>query len=293
MSYPLPKEFLDRLSQQVPADKWDDVLKSFSKPKPICVRINVLKTSSEKIKKLLDEEHISYKKLPLVPHALLLPYENSKKITELECYKNGSLYIQSPSSMIPAFTLDPHPGEKILDMAAAPGSKTTQMAIMMRNKGEIIANDIDQNRIFRLKSILALQGITNTTVTRMPAQAIWKTYPQYFDKVLLDAPCSMEGMFNTQDPKSFQHWSLKKVKSLSKLQKWMLRSAVSAAKVGGTIVYSTCTLSPEENEEVIKWILEKEKETIILAGSKKILPDIIRTGFFIAKLKKIKSNTLC
>jgi len=293
MSHPLPQAFLDRLQRQISPEKLKRVLDSFSKPKPICVRINVLITSVENIKRIFDEEHILYKELPEIPNTLLLPEENGKRITKLECYKKGSLYIQSPSSMLPALMLNPKPGDKILDVAAAPGSKTTQMGIMMKNQGEIIANDIDQNRIFRLRSVLTSQGVTNTTTTRIPAQSIWKTYPQYFDKVLLDAPCSMEGMFNAEDPKSFQHWSLKKVKSLSKLQKWMLRSAVSCVKVGGIIVYSTCTLSPEENEEVVEWILEKEKENIILEEQKRILPDTIMEGFFIAKLKKIKSNILC
>lgn len=290
MFHSLPEIFLNRLSQQIPPDKLNDVLDSFSKPKPICVRINVLITSVEKIKKIFSEVHILYKELSEIPNALLLPKEIGKRITELECYKKGFLYIQSPSSMMPALILNPKPEDKVLDMAAAPGSKTTQMGIMMKNQGEIIANDIDQNRIFRLRSVLASQGITNTTTTRIPAQSIWKTYPQYFDKVLLDTPCSMEGMFNTNDPKSFQHWSLKKVRSLSKLQKWMLRSAVSCVKVGGIIVYSTCTLSPEENEEVVDWILEKEKGSIELEEQKRIFPDEIMEGFFIARLKKTQSN---
>jgi tRNA (cytosine49-C5)-methyltransferase len=145
---------------------------------------------------------------------------------------------------------------------------------------------------------------------------LWQKYPEYFDKVLLDSPCSLEGRFDASDPKSYQDWSPKKVKLLSKMQKFLLRSAISLCKIGGEVVYSTCTLSPEENEEVIDWILSKEGgavsvETISfkvpheipgLASWKgklfnpevqksiRILPSKEMEGFFVVKLKKHKST---
>lgn len=291
----LPPVFVKRVTSFHPEMNVSDVFKK----KPLSIRINTLKTNKEDVLKVLNDLTIPYKKISWYKDALLLPITTSKQITETLLYKEGKIYIQSLSSMIPALVLDPQREEKILDMAAAPGSKTTQMAAMMENKGEIVANDIDSNRIYRLKSVLLAQGVTNTITSRLPGQTLWTKYTEYFDKVLLDAPCSMEGKFDVADPKTYTHWSLKKVKNLSKLQRWMLRSAVSATKIGGTIVYSTCTLSPEENEHVIDWILKKEKGNIVsekimiknlLFENGYILPASTMEGFFVAKLKKIKSN---
>ena len=163
--------------------------------------------------KQLDSLKISYEKISWCKDALLLPTATSKQVTESSLYKEGKIYIQSLSSMVPALVLNPQGGEKVLDMAAAPGSKTTQIAALMENKGEIIANDIDSNRIYRLKSVLLAQGVTNTITSRLPGQSLWTKYLEYFDKVLLDAPCSMEGKFDVSDPKTYSHWSLKKVKT--------------------------------------------------------------------------------
>lgn len=291
----LPPVFVKRVTSLYPELNVSDAFKK----KPLSIRVNTLKANKEDVLKVLNDLTIPYEEIIWYDNALLLPTATSKQVTETSLYKEGKIYIQSLSSMIPALVLDPQRGEKILDMAAAPGSKTTQMSAIMENKGEIIANDIDSKRIFRLKSVLASQEVTNVDISRLPGQSLWTKYPEYFDRVLLDAPCSMEGKFDVADPKTYTHWSLKKVKNLSKLQRWMLRSAVSATKIGGTIVYSTCTLSPEENEQVIDWILEKEKGNIILEKVKienvslangYILPSKTMEGFFVAKLKKIKSN---
>ncbi|MEO6509049.1 MAG: RsmB/NOP family class I SAM-dependent RNA methyltransferase, partial [Patescibacteria group bacterium] len=195
-------------------------------------------------------------------------------------------------------------------------SKTTQIAAMMSNKGKIIANDPSRERLFKLKQNIETQHLQNTEIISQDGQSLWRLYPEYFDKVLLDAPCSMEGTFSYLVPKSFSYWSAKKIKVLSKQQKWLLRSAVSCTKPGGTIVYSTCTLSPEENEEVISWILEKEKDTVQLEeisinhigtyppftsyknnrfdpevhNTLRILPSNKMEGFYVAKLRKIRSN---
>ncbi|HSW89144.1 MAG TPA: RsmB/NOP family class I SAM-dependent RNA methyltransferase, partial [Candidatus Saccharimonadales bacterium] len=237
-------------------------------------------------------------------------------LMETPLYKEGLLYIQSLSSMIPALVLNPHPKELVLDLAAAPGSKTTQMATMMRNTGILVANDISRARMYKLKANVANQSVTNTTFLNLPGQFIWKKYPEYFDRTLVDAPCSLEGRINCYDPKSYQDWSPKKVDLLSQKERFLLRSAISATKPGGIIVYSTCTLSPEENEEVIDWILKKEGdaidiEPIEIKGLKsdepimqwrkqtfnprikntlRIFPSSTMEGFFVAKIRKLKST---
>jgi 16S rRNA (cytosine1407-C5)-methyltransferase len=204
----------------------------------------------------------------------------------------------------------------ILDMAAAPGSKTTQMAALMHNQGKIVACDNSQIRLYKLQSNLNIQGVTNVQTLRSAGQILWKSYPEYFDKTLVDVPCSMEGRFYSGEPKSFETWSTAKIRQLSEIQKWMLRSAVSATKPGGLIVYSTCTISAEENESVIEWILKKEKDALVtepvnipdfrfspaltvwqdkvytpqIKNCVRVYPDENVEGFFVAKLRKLKST---
>lgn len=316
METPLPEAFLARLDAIVPAALLRETIASFSAPRPPAVRINSLKTTPEEAKKFLEQNGVRYETVPWNPQALLIPGLTSRDITGLELYRSGGIFIQSLSSMIPPLVLDPRPGEAVLDMAAAPGAKTTQIAALMQNQGELVANDVDRNRLFRLKSVLAALGVSNTTVTAFAGQSLWEKYPEHFDRVLLDAPCSMEGRFSTRDPASCSHWSVKKVKNLGRLQKWLLRSAVSCTKPGGVIVYSTCTLSPEENEEVVAWILEKEKgkialEEISLPGlelspglhhwegegfppeitlSRRVVPTARMEGFYVAKIRKLANN---
>jgi 16S rRNA (cytosine1407-C5)-methyltransferase len=208
--------------------------------------------------------------------------------------------------------MDPKPNQLICDLTAAPGSKTTQLAALMENTGTIVANDISRTRIYKLLANLASAGVTNTQTLTFPGQALWKKYPNFFDSVLVDAPCTMEGRFSTKDPQSFADWKPKKVKLLSKLQKYLLWSAFSATKPGGTIIYSTCTLEPEENEVVVDWLLQKEKGHVTIepidleiedtqAGlttwkkktfasemteTLRILPSQSMEGFYIAQLRK-------
>lgn len=264
----------------------------------ISVRINTLKTTREEMISFFDQSNIEYEMISWYSQAFILKNVTAKYITELNLYKEGKLYIQSLSSMIPALVLNPTVQDRVLDVAAAPGSKTTQMAMLMENQGEIVVNDISHDRLYKLKANIAHYGVKNIKVTHVDGRSIWKKFPEYFDKVLLDAPCSMNNKL-----------SGKKIKQLSNLQKWLLRSAVSSAKVGGIIVYSTCTQTVEENEEVIQWVLEKEKEAVKLENihlekfpmepgllglsqTGRIAPNDRMEAFYVAKLKKVKSNII-
>lgn len=277
MSNSFPQEFIRRLKQL-------NIDPAVFKKKPTTFRINTLKINH------LQLPGFEFDFVPNIPGAFILNNKSQKELTQTDVYKNGEIYVQSLSSMMPALVLDPKPGEKILDITAAPGSKTTQMAALMENRGEIVANDASFERIYRLKANLAVQGVTIARVIKNDARAIWQQFPEYFDRVLVDVPCSMEGRFQTNNPKTYQDWSIKKIKILAQLQKWILRSAVSATKPGGTLVYSTCTLNHEENENVIDWILKKEKGNIELVKMERINPSELMEGFFIAKIRKLNSN---
>lgn len=285
----LPSKFLERIQILYP-DDYTKIVESFHAKKSISIRTNTLKTTSNELKEQLQKSGIIFTEVEWYIDALVIKNKTARELTALPLYKEGLFYIQNLSSMIPALWLNPQPGEKVLDLAAAPGSKTTQMAMMMENKGEIIANDISRSRVFKLKRNIMEQGVINVRVENINGAGIWKKYREYFNKVLLDAPCSAEGRFDKYDPETYKYWSPKKIKVFSKLQKWLLRSAVSSTEIGGIIVYSTCTFAPEENEKVIEWILEKEKENIEVMETKRILPDEIMEGFYIAKLRKLHSN---
>jgi 16S rRNA (cytosine1407-C5)-methyltransferase len=312
--------FKERLSQIFPEDIKDTIIKNIHNTRLPAIRINTLKTNQSEVSAYLESKNIKAIPIPWFKEAFIIDNADSRQLTDLEIYQTGFFYIQSLSSMAPALVLDPQPGEKILDMAAAPGSKTTQLAAMMNNTGEITANDPSRERIFKLQQNLALMGVTNAKITSFDGQSLWHTFPEYFDKTLVDVPCSMEGTITQKNYGDFfggkKYWSPKKIKQLSKMQKWLLRSAVSATKPGGTIVYSTCTLSPEENEENIDWILEKEKKSVEIeemslpdlerypaiteykdtqfnpevSKTLRILPTATMEGFFVAKLRKKTSN---
>lgn len=234
----------------------------FSASRPLSLRVNTIRCNREE----LENDLGPFAPVPAAWYggAYSLPGVSARDLEELT--ETGKAYIQSLSSMIPALVLAPKPGERVLDLAAAPGSKTSQMAALMENRGEIVANDVDRRRIFKLKAVLSRLGVINATVVSRPGQGLWKAYPEAFDKVLLDAPCSMEG--SLFPPR-------KKIRAIAKLQRWLLRSAVSAARPGGTIVYSTCSMAPEENEEVVAWILEKEKGKIELAEIDLPIPEAV------------------
>lgn len=311
----LPEQFIERTKRVVPTELQTQVLESFCQKRPTTLRVNTLKSTRDKVATTLLSLGLKFESPEWYPMAFIIsgdPFETLGLVMATEMYKNGEIYVQNLSSMIPPLVLDPQPGSRVLDIAAAPGSKTTQMAMMMEDSGEIIANDLSPIRIYKLKANLAGQGVTHTTTNRMPGQFLWKRFPHYFDKALVDAPCSLEGTIYTERPKSYAMWSVHKIKDLSQRQRYLLRSAISATKVGGEIVYSTCTLAPEENEGVIDWILAKENVEIVpvkipglvsspgitqwgnakpydprVTSCLRIYPTELMEGFFVAKLRKI------
>ncbi len=228
----------------------------------------------------------------------------------------GYYYIQELASMLPALVLEPKPGEFVLDLAASPGSKTTQISALMQNKGTIIANEISYSRLKILAGNLERCGCSNTIITKKEGVALCKRLKNknvMFDRILIDAPCSGEGTLRST-PKTALMWNPQTIISLSKLQKRLVESALEVLKPNVVLVYSTCTHAPEENEGVISYILDKFKDKIKIESlslpikcnqgitswekdkydrevtkSCRIYPHVANTeGFFIAKLKKIR-----
>jgi NOL1/NOP2/sun family putative RNA methylase len=332
-----PKPLFIKRINELLTDKQDnknywDILKI----EPVnSIRCNTLKISPEKlIEKLKKKGWIVSQPWKKYPEVMIIEGKkptgkeseilNKKNLAKLEPgelgrsleHLLGYYYIQELSSMLPIIAMPPKENELYLDLCAAPGSKTTQAAAKMDNKGTIIANEVSMGRMRILASNLERCGITNTIITKKEGRALTKNFEKQniqFNKILVDAPCSGEGTIRSS-PKTYLMWNPKTIQSLSHLQKQLFRKSFEQLKVGGEMIYSTCTHAPEENEEVIDTMLTELKDKIEIMDfklpiktrpgitkwkdkiynkkvklSKRIYPQDNNTeGFFISKFRKIK-----
>ena len=211
MNSQLPPIFTERLQNIIPANDYDSAIKSFACPKPLQCRVNMLKTTRQEAEVYLQEKNVTFKPVEWSEDALDIFDVGSKTFGELEFVQQGKLYAQAFASMLPVLILNPQPDDCVLDMCAAPGSKTSQMAAAMNNQGSITAIEVVKNRYYRLKSVCDLLGVSNVEFKLTDARR-FRANEQLFDKILVDAPCSSEGRFREQEPKSFAYWSLRKIK---------------------------------------------------------------------------------
>lgn len=308
----LPEVFVERLRRILPESDFDPALKSFSTPKKFTVRVNTLKTTSAEAVAYLVSKNIGVSSVPWYSDALVLD-AGARDVLRGDAWVDaGKLYSQNLSSMVPPLVLDPQPGERVLDLCAAPGSKTTQMAQLMKNTGSIVAVDAIHSRFFKLKAVCALMGAKIVKPMCLDGRQYRisgdKFTEEPFDRILVDAPCSSEGMFDANDAETTGYWSPRKIDEMSKKQRGLLLSASRLLKSGGTMVYSTCSFAPEENEATVDWLLKKadaglkcvpvspalphlagldkwEKRTFHpdVRHTVRILPGEDRIGFFVAK----------
>lgn len=309
----LPELFLHRLQEIIPSNKYPSCLESFSSPSPLIVRANTLKISKEELLESLRNLNIQFTEISGIQDALELHHISSRELQETEIFKRGDVYCQGLSSMLPAIVLDPKPGEWVLDMCAAPGSKTTQMAALMQNRGRIVALEAVRTRYYKLKSVVGAQGAEIVSMRAIDARRFRPAEAQLFDKILVDAPCSSEGRFKINHPQTYAFWSLRKIKEMVRKQRGILLNASRWLKPHGVLVYSTCSFAPEENEGTIDWLLRKTRDKLKiipieltkiettppvlrwqgkdfhpqLKHSRRILPNQKREGFFMVKLRRI------
>lgn len=252
----LPAEFLERLRLLFPVNKFDDMANTFCLDRPTTFRVNTLKKEIPVIYETLTQAGFRLEKVSWCPGAFILRNRSLRDLQSTESYRQGEIYVQSLPSMVPPLVLAPEPGETVLDLTAAPGSKTTQMAVMMQGKGRLVANDNNKIRFFKLKANVEQQGAVQVELSMQFGESFGKKFPDTFDRVLLDAPCSAEGRFSTHEPSSYRFWKAQKIKEMCYKQKKLFAAAFQALKPGGRMVYSTCTFAPEENESVLNWALE-------------------------------------
>jgi len=276
--------------------------------KPYPFRLEIKATD---VLKRLKEKGWEIERIPFYKYGFWVEHSERRDIGNTVEFQLGYYYSQEAASMIPVLALDPKPGELILDMAAAPGSKTTQIAMHMENKGVIVANDIDIQRISALAQNLQRQGVVNTIITKLDGRK-FRDLGIKFDKVLLDTPCSGTGAIR-KSFKTLEMWNYDSIKRLSRLQRQLILSAFDSLKEGGILVYSTCSVEPYENEYVINFLLEKREnakiekieipnlnksEPFLEWEGKKFYDDIKYTlrlwpwdndteGFYVAKIRKI------
>jgi tRNA (cytosine49-C5)-methyltransferase len=308
----LPALFLERLHKIVPAQHIQSVVETFSQRKTASFRLNSLKGDLSELQEFLaNSQIIQVRTPPWYPLAFLPQGIESTVVSRWDLANQGKIYIQSLSSMLPAVVLDPQPGEVLLDLCAAPGSKTTQMAAAMQNKGRIVAVEAIRDRFFRLKSVIALMGAEIVETKCMDGRR-FRWGDELFDRVLVDAPCSSEGRFKSYDKKSIGYWNLRKIREMVKKQRGLLLNACRLLRPGGVLVYSTCTFAPEENEGVVSWVLRKMEGEVALAPIEtqgferypalsewegktfdaqavhccRVLPTSTMEGFFMAKFTK-------
>lgn len=302
----MPKLLEEKIKQIYPQDleKFKDIWKINEQIKK-SIRVNTIKISKKELQSRL-KERFEIEQIPWCKDGFFISGSDLTRTVE---YFLGYFYIQDSASMLPPLILKPTKNDIVLDIAASPGSKTTQIAAIMQNKGLIIANDISIKRLAALRFNLQKCGVVNAIVTNLDGRKI-DCLKMKFDKILVDAPCSSSGICIT-NPTVFRIWSQQKVIRLSKLQKQLLSAAARCLREGGEIVYSTCSLDPEENEEVVDFAirrlnlatekikLKKIKTTPALTNYKnfeyadgvenaiRINPfDNMTEGFFLCKLKK-------
>ena len=235
-------------------EQFEAFMKSYEKTRNNGLRINRLRTNSQGF---MDKAPFEVEPAPWISGGFF--YSHEIRAAAHPYYNAGVYYIQEPSAQTPADRLAIDQGDKVLDLCAAPGGKATALAGKLAGTGILVANEINASRVKALLHNIEVCGAANTVVTNESPAALAEKFPEYFDKILLDAPCSGEGMFRKSDD-AREMWSTQRVEEFASLQKSILKDAVRMLKHGGLLMYSTCTFSPEENEKNIAWILKEHPE---------------------------------
>lgn len=253
MKVKLPELFEDRMKKLL-KEEYEDYLACFEERHYGGLRVNTLKVTPNEYESLSP---IELKRVPFIKNGYY--YNENEQPAKHPYYYAGLYYLQEPSAMTPASLLPVKPGDKVLDLCAAPGGKSTELAAKLQGKGLLIANDISNSRAKALLKNIELFGIRNAVVISEAPEKLVDTFSGYFDKILIDAPCSGEGMFR-KSPAMVKNWEEYGVDYYSNLQKEIIQSAIAMLKPGGYLLFSTCTFSPEENEGVMKFLLDEAPE---------------------------------
>ena len=295
----------EKLEKQYGTKITKEIIEGYQTKRKTTLRINTIKCNIEEIKKELEKEKIEFETIKWSKEALIIKKADEKTIQEMEIYKNGKIYLQSLSSMLPPIILEPKEGTDILDMAAAPGGKTTQIAALTNNKAHITACEKNKIRAERLKYNVDKQGATCVFIMPKDSRFIDDFFS--FDQILLDAPCSGSGTLDYNDANIEKYFTEQLIERSSKTQKTLLSKAIKLLKPGHEMVYSTCSILDCENEDVVSSVIKNGNIEIVpinfegmeelpilptkIFGTLCVKPTELYEGFFVAKIRK-KINTL-
>ncbi|BEM13577.1 ribosomal RNA small subunit methyltransferase F [Serratia marcescens] len=302
----LPPAFLDATRAIMPAElAMDDFIAACQRPLRRSLRVNTLKISVADFLALVQDYDWRLEPIPWCAEGFWIERDDEElRLGSAAEHLSGLFYIQEASSMLPVsalFSGDAAP-TRVLDVAAAPGSKTTQIAALMGNQGGIVANEYSASRVKVLHANISRCGVKNTALTHFDGRVFGAALPESFDAILLDAPCSGEGVVR-KDPDAMSNWSPDSVAEIAATQRELIDSAFHALAPSGVMVYSTCTLNAQENQQVVRWLLDTYGDAVsveplgeLFPGADKALtaegflhvfPQIYDSeGFFVARLRK-------
>lgn len=296
----VPLFLIEKLNKQYGEEITNKILNGYSQNRVVSLRVNTIKATFQEICNELLRNNIEFEKVSFCDEVLVIKNINEEKIKELDIYKNGSIYLQSLSSMLPPIILKPKENEDILDMTAAPGGKTTQIAALTNNKAHITACEMNNIRIEKLKYNVQKQGATNVSILKEDSRRLNDYFA--FDKILLDAPCSGSGTIELENEKTYNGFTEKLLEKTTQSQLTLLKKALKILKPGHEMVYSTCSILQEENEDIISKAIKGAKVEVVpieiqgdipklpckIEGALCVAPTKYYEGFFVVKLKKIK-----
>ena len=295
----MPLWIVEELEKEMNIEKVEEICKNSNIKPKITARVNNLKTNKEELKHLLESKNIEVEEGILEDFLYL---KNVKNITNLEEYKKGLFTLQDEAAGLASMLLNPQPEEKILDCCSAPGGKTTYIAQLMKNKGQIIAWDLYENRILKVKENAKRLGINIIRSKQNDASIVKEEYIEKFDKILIDAPCLGLGVIRRKPDIKWQR-NYEDISQIQKIQTKILKTCSKYLKKDGILVYSTCSIIEAENDKIIQEFtkdnqfqlieiknsqIDKIKNKTTKKGIIKLYPNENLDGFFIAKLQKKK-----
>lgn len=298
----LPEFLIKKLNKQYGEEFYSKILNGYKEKRVVTLRINTLKSNIEKVKEVFINNNIKFNFVSWNKDALIIENVNEEDLQKLSIYENGEIYLQSLSSMLPPVIMGPKENTDILDMTAAPGGKTTQIAALTNNNANITACEMNNIRIEKLKYNIEKQGATSVVVLQADSRNLNDYFK--FDQILLDAPCSGSGTIDLNNERTYKNFAEKLVEKSTKSQLTLLRKALKILKTGHEMVYSTCSILQEENEDILDKVLKEFDIEIIpieikgmeeiptlptkIKGTLCVCPNKYYEGFFVAKIRKNK-----
>ena len=293
----IPEFYMNMLKEQYSDNDIKKIIDGYSKKRKTTIRVNTLLSNNSEVLDIFNKLNIEYDHVPFYDNAFIIKNRNETDLYELDLLKEGKIYMQSLSSMLPPIIMEPKEHEDILDMAAAPGGKTTEIAALTNNNSKITAVEFNKIRAEKLRYNIKKQGCNKVYVLEADSKKLDDFFK--FDNILLDAPCSGSGTLDLNNDKTFKYFTEKLIKKSSETQFELLKKALTILKPGKSMIYSTCSILSIENEDVVSKVMKQFNCEIVpvnvegiellptkIEGTLVVCPNELYEGFYIAKIKK-------